>query len=373
MRIALKRFLILYFCLFIVVYYAWPVHGETVAEEARKLLEKGLTIHEIDRELARLAERELEIKKQIVKFEGDIREQESAVDLKRDAAGKVLRSIYMGQRERLYLAVLSMDNFNDAIVALDFMRMIFQHDQRLLYSYKESIEELKRMHAELLSIDEQLKDVKNAYLTEKDRLLRAQSELEEELAFLPADESELLRNEIAALTERWEREGIPAVEHYFTALAEVMQQLPQIVATNSEILQIRGSQFVFQITDEQLNDFLRDKNELFENLSFQFADDMITVKGEHNGAAVTIQGRYTLEQEPTNHIRYSIASLLYDELALPDTTVQSLEEQFDLSIYPDQFQISLEATEVSMEDNQLRIKLKAKGNWLDSLFGNLFS
>lgn len=368
-----RRLFIVYFSCFMVGYYASPSWADTALEETRKLLQKGLTIHEIDREIERLSRKEEQIGELIVLTEQRIEHQNQAVELKRNSAGKVLRSYYMGQRESLFLSLLSMDNLYDMLVALDFMQIVFKHDQRLLLSYKESYEQLKSLKQELLQTQDELHAVKHAFLEERAKLLELQDELETELAFLPEEDALLLREEIRRLTAEWESKGIVLFRKYFSALASAMQELPEIIVANEGHLQMKGSTFIFQITDEQLNDFIRSRNDLFAHLAFHFDNDIITAAGEEDGTSIIIQGYYALVNEPVNKIEFHLQSLHYNGYELPESTGFDLEDQVDLAIYPDKFNPPIEATGVAMEENKLIITLKPKGKWFESLFGKIFS
>lgn len=360
-----------YLGLFLSALFSTPAWAETTLDEMRKLLEKGLTIHEIDRELARLAEQEKQIAAELDTVTARIAEQEQQVAVRKAAAGKVLRSYYMGYRETLYLSLLKMDSLYDALVALDFMTIIFRHDQHQLLSYRESLLVLNGMKEDLQRTEQSLQQVKAAYLAERERLVRLQEELETELAFLPEPEAESLREQIADVTSDWQARGLPLFEKYLSELSAAMVHLPDILAVNEEHLRIENARFVFRITDDQLNVFLRDRNEMFENLTFSFADGDIAAHGEEDGIEVAIRGRYEIDNDPVNRIRFQVDELQYNGLTLPDTTAKDLEERFDLGIYPENFQIKAEATDVAVENRTLIVWLKPKGNWLEDFLKRL--
>jgi len=361
-----------YLGLFMSALFSTPAWAETTLEEARRLLEKGLTIHEIDRELERLAQQEKQIAAELETVTARIAEQERQVAVRKEAAGKVLRSYYMGYRETLYLSLLKMDSLYDALAALDFMTIIFRHDQHRLLSYRESLLVLNGMKEELLQTEQTLQQVKTAYLSERERLVRLQEELETELAFLPEPEAESLREQIADVTSDWQSRGLPLFEKYLGELSAAMMHLPDILATNEDYLRIENAQFVFRISDDQLNRFLRDRNAIFENLTFSFADGVIAAHGEESGTEVSIRGRYAIDNDPANRIRFHVDELQYNGLTLPDTTVKDLEERFDLGIYPEKFQVKAEATDVAVENRILTVWLKPTGNWLKDFLNKLF-
>jgi hypothetical protein len=107
-------------------------------------------------------------------------------------------------------------------------------------------------------------------------------------------------------------------------------------------------------------------------LTFSFADGDIAAHGEESGTEVSIRGRYAIDNDPANRIRFHVDELQYNGLTLPDTTVKDLEERFDLGIYPEKFQVKAEATDVAVENRILTVWLKPTGNWLKDFLNMLF-
>lgn len=344
---------------------------ETEIDEIKLLLQKGLDIHELDRELNRLTLREQQLLQEMTKISGQLHETSDVVEQKKVHAGKIIRAYYTGEREALYLQVFKMDDLVDALVALDFLQMIFQYDQQLLDSYKRSIDTLSEQQNLLEQKHKELFDLKQELLHQRQHLVQLEEELEQELDAIPAGGQ--VREDIHAMTELWEKEGLPLFRQYFSALASAMQQLPELIAEDNEHLVIQDSKMIFQLTDEQLNAFLRNKNEIFEWLTFQFEQDSLIVLGEQNDLRFHLNGRYAIEQEPEHRIRFIVESIRFNDLELPETTIAALEEEFDLSLYPEKFQIKVEATNIQIADHTLKIELKAVENWLDSILDGWFS
>lgn len=349
---------------------AAPSASETL-DETRALLQKGLDLHEIDRELARIEQSQAETSVRISEIEQSLEAQYETTDKRKEQAGRVLRSYYMGKRDALYLPLLKMDSLADALAALDFIQMIFRHDQVTLASYQDSIRTLESTRSELLTLQDELTSVEQAFLDQREKQVKLAAELEEELAAIPA--SAQIIDEIEQLTTSWEEQGLPLFRKYFSSLANTMQQLPEIIATDEKHLIIRGSDILFQLTDEDLNAFIHSKDARLGNLSFLFADGVITAEGAEEDIDIAMTGQYTLEQEPENSIQFHVDTITFNGFELPETTVHALEEEFDLSIYPEKFQLKVEATSVKMEENLLQIQLKTKGSWLDSILDGWLS
>ena len=343
------------------------VQQELDLDATRALLQKGLNLHEIDRELKRLAAKKDDIQNRIASIEETLVLQTEAAAERKEHAGRILRSYYMGQRDALYLSVLKMDSLAEILAALEYLQIIFRHDRHMLSAYRESLKSLEAGRDELLRAQAELGELEQALLARRKEQIRLAEELEQELAMLPA--SAEVVNEIERLTETWEREGLPLFEEYFSSLARTMQELPEIIATDEKHLAIEGSYFVFRLSDEDLNAFLRSKDEKFNNLTFRFEDGKITAEGTDSGTRITLSGKYALEDEPENRIRFHVESVTFNGFSLPESTAKALEEQFDLSIYPEKFQLQVEAAALRMQDNVLGIYLKTKENWFDAIFG----
>jgi peptidoglycan hydrolase CwlO-like protein len=333
----------------------------------RELLQKGLDLHEIDRELARMAEEEIAVAERIAAIEADLERLTELTALKKKEAGRVLRSYYIGRRETLYLQLLKMDNLVEALAALDFIQMIFRYDRSILDGYRDSVLALQQSQQTLRETQEALAALKQAYLAKREEQMKLAEELEQELAVIPAAAE--VRSEIELLTMAWEMEGLPLFRQYFANLSETMRQLPELIAEDQNHLTVRGSQFVFQLTDEDLNRFLRSKNAIFENLTFRFEDGIIVAEGRDRGHHVSLSGSYTVVTEPENSIRFHVHGVTFDGFNLPETTARALEEEFDLGIYPVNYGLNLEATDIVIEENTLKIMLKSTTNWLESIFG----
>jgi hypothetical protein len=336
-------------------------------DESRRLLEKGLTIYELDQEIFRLIRQEEAVRQRVEATELEIEKQDLLLAEQKRQAAEILRAYYMGERTALIYLLFSADSWMKMLAVWDFMQIVLERDLRVLAGYQAARQTLAQMHDELLAVQEELAQIKAEYVRQRERLLKLQEELDRQLA--ASENSAEIRGQIEALTEEWSERGLPLFRTYFQALADTMSQLPDILAGGGEHLTGRGKQVVFQLSDEELNAFLRSKNDLFYDFSFTFADGQIIAQGKKEQIEVTLAGHYTLENEPENVIRFHVDSLTYNGYNLPDTTIQALENEFDLSFYPQKIAGFLEATAVEMEDSRLVVTLRAT----NQLFGSLIS
>lgn len=331
-----------------------PEASSPALEETRRLLQQSLTIHEIDQEVARLAERERQGYEQLETMRLGIEEQNARVAETRHRAGEVIRAYYLGERQPFWLLVLSAKTLSELLTVFEFMTFVLDNDQRAIATYAAARRELEQRHERLAGTQAELAELKAAFLQQRERLERLQAELDAQLAMAPQGES--LRAEITALTAEWQETGLPLFRSYFQALSEAINKLPELLTQNNHLTS-QGFNYTFQITDQELNEFLWKQNELFRGFGFEFTTDQVIAKGSKDGTAIEIKGRYVLEEQP-NAIRFRIDELSYNGYLLPETTARELERDYELAIYPQSFAAFFLATGVRMEEGRMAVTMK---------------
>lgn len=158
-------------------------------------------------------------------------------------------------------------------------------------------------------------------------------------------------------TRYWENIGIHEVKTYFKALSSAMNHLPQFVQSKSGMLTRKGMTYTLALKEEDLNTFLISQNELFKDFAFHFNKGQVTASGTSGGLTLTLTGHYTIENEPVNGLMFHVDNVVFNGLELPDSTRQSLEEEFDLGFYPEKIVSLLHATEVESKEGVLYVKL----------------
>jgi len=348
--------------------FASPVAPERAAEErpveettavtdgASPLVQQGLTIHELDKELARLKTEEASVGESIGLQQGVIDRQKVVLAERTTAAGRVLRAYYMGQRDRLWLLLFRMRSLGEALLALDYLQAIVKSDFRTLETYRKTYEEQQALLAELSSRQERLRQVIAEHEKQRVRLTEAQAELDRRLAELDEQEREAQLAAIEAATRSWEEEGVPLFEDVLTALSVAMQDLPELLS-DPALLTVEGASMEIRLTDEVFNAFLRERNALFEQFDFGFGPSGMSVSGRIDGNTATLQGLYILEEEPDNALRFEIGSIAFNGYELPDTTRAELQKRYDLSFEPGRLVAGLTVSELANEDGRMRVKL----------------
>jgi hypothetical protein len=357
---------ILHFSIFTYLYQLRPVLAEEPSsaetsslEEIRELLNKGLTIYEIDQELERLSIKEADLAVEIDEVTDQIAWQEVIVAEKRVQAGKVLRSYYKGKRDHLWLFIFQADNFYDALQTYYYLSLIFKHEQRILEDHAVQYRELKRLLAQLEEDRELLRTIKAEYLAQRERLVALQEELDQELA--EREDGEAIKEEIQSLTQMWETKGLPLFKYYFNELSFTINKLPEEIISGGK-LTLQNGRFAIKITDQELTDFYRRHNPVdFENFYFSFAEDDFSIYGVRDDTSVSINGYYELMEEE-NIIAFHLTRLVYNGFDLPDTTIRAMNEEFDLNFYPDRLDMpfKVQARSVDIQDGTLTITFVLK-------------
>ncbi|MCZ8511207.1 hypothetical protein O9H85_01880 [Paenibacillus filicis] len=348
-----------------------PAAAAEALNTDKELLQKGLTVYEIDKELSRIADKQAQLAQRLQATEQQIAAADrDAKEARRHAAG-VIRAYYMGDRDSLWVLIFSIRSLSDALSLWEYTQMIVRSDQNALKSHTEAWKRLTGLQAQIQQAQQELKDAKDRYTNEKARLTMLQQEVDRQLS--ASANADSLQKQMQDLNRLWRDRGIPLFKTYFQALASAMKQLPEIVSMpasaqggskpeKSGNLIMNGLNYTFQLSDSELNDFLRQKNELFRNLTFQFTEQQVVASGRHDNLDIQIKGSYRLAVKDDGknkpYIRFQMEELTFNGFSLPQTTVEDMENQFDLGIYPQLVTPFLQATGVKLQDHLLSIYLK---------------
>ncbi|GLX68244.1 coiled-coil domain-containing protein [Paenibacillus glycanilyticus] len=338
-----------------------PVMAEpqlTEDEQANQILEKSLSIVEIDKEITRIQAEKQKVTEDMSDTDKRIAEREQEIKQKREDAGKVLRAYYMGEREVLLRALLSFDSLHELFAMLDYVDLIFKQDRNTLDSYTKEYTSLKEEYTKLGTRKTELEEIENKLQTQRSRVAALEKQIDGDLA--GRSDADRLRLMMQELTHYWETAGLAEVESYFDALSKAMNKLPSWLENHKQYLDINGFNYTIHIPADVLNDFLREQDERFKDFAFSFEDGKITASGNHDNMEIAVGGHYTVEETPKNGIVFHVDELLFNGFALPDTTRKTLEEKFDLGFYPGDIISFIQAKSVEVKNNELIVYLKMK-------------
>ncbi|SDC73363.1 hypothetical protein SAMN02799630_01328 [Paenibacillus sp. UNCCL117] len=339
----------------------------------RDILQQGLTIFEIDQELKRIEVREAELQTQQRKAEAALASSADAVEQTREHAAKVIRAYYMGDRDSLWTLLFSARSFADGLAIFDYLQMILSNDKMTLGRHQDAYAKQTEHKRELEQAGDALQAAKLRFQQQRDKQLALQAELDRQIAARASSEAEAaaLQARMLELNRQWHEQGLPAFKAYLRELAKAMQELPQTMSTgsgtgtgkNSNLsLFDNGLSSTFQLTDGELNEYLRTRHPMFASLTFKFIPGKVVASGRQDGIDLSVQGAYSIaareDPKAKPFIRFRIEELHFNGFQLPATTVEALEKEVDLSIYPEKLAPILQVTEVHQDEGLLRIVLK---------------
>lgn len=354
--IAATSMLLIFLFLFRLPAWAEPLPADEADMHA--LLEKSLSVVEIDKEIIRIQEQKQQLMLTMTDTEKQLLIQEQQIADKQAEAGNVLRAYYMGERDFLLSALLSFDSLSELFQMLDYAEIILTHDKHTLNTYVEQYKKVKVGYEKLEARQNELNTIEQQLKTQRERVVALEKQLDEQLA--GRSDADRIRILMKELTSYWETAGIAEVKQYFRALSKAMQKLPSWVQENKQLLEIKGFQYTIRVPEDDLNTFLREQNDIFNHFSFEFIDDKVIAQGKRDNMEIKISGHYTIENDPKNAILFHVDELIFNGFSLPDTTRSALEKEFDLGFYPDLIVSFLKANAVEMKDGELTIKLSLK-------------
>ncbi len=331
--------------------------AEPAIDETRKLLEKSLSVKEIDREIARLEAEEGKLTAALAETHRQIELRGQAMEQQRVQAGQLLRAYYMGERDGLWLLLLTSTSFSEALAVFDYVAAVLERDHRLLESYRSAYAQLQAAREQQQSVLRSIVEVKEGFRREKLRVEQLEGEIQTALARLSNEEREKQLEQMRLLSDSWERKGKPLFDLYFRSLSELSLKFPELLARDKNSLKFEGLKMSVQLQDTLLNDFLQEQDIRFKGFRFAFQDGAMTISGSTDGTQAVVKGKYRLDQDT---IKFRIEQLQYNGFELPDTTARDLERQYDLTLDPRRFISSIVPTAVSIANGKLVIELRLK-------------
>ncbi|GAK39675.1 hypothetical protein PUW24_26345 [Paenibacillus urinalis] len=334
-----------------------PIHAEPAMDETtRDVLQNSLSIVEIDHEIERIEVQQQQIEDSRVSLEAQMSVHKEEMEAHQDRAASIVRSYYMGERDQLLQVFLKAKSLRSIQILASYYEIIIGRDQEVLHAYHSRQQEFEEMTVRLNQNDAELSLLKQNLQDQRERVLTLEQEVENTLA--SSDNRELMEKLIEELNTYWSNVGIHEVKRYFGALASAMNNLPSFVQQEKGILSTNGRTYSIRINEEQLNDFLRSENEIFNDFAFEFTDDYIIASGKRDNLELAVQGHYTVIDEPANALLFHVDKLVFNGFELPDTTRSMLQQEFDLGFYPQKLMSFIKATDVSTEDQTLEVTLE---------------
>ncbi|KAA9007618.1 hypothetical protein F4V43_03795 [Paenibacillus spiritus] len=321
----------------------------------KDLLQQTLSAAELDKEIARIdAERKkLESRTRELHQQADKKEQSIAVQ--REQAGAVLRAYYTGDRDGLLMAFLSAKSLGRWLALMDYYEWIAGRDQEILARYEQEYEDLSRTLRAAEKAERELAEAREQLSAQRERIAALNREIDAGVAGSadPAQMNKLLKE----FEMYWNNVGVREIRTYFKALSSAMKKLPDFLQSRDGALVRRGLVYDLNLTEDDLNEFLHEQNPMFQGLNFAFRDGKLIASGTDGNLELTLEGHYTLQDEPENALIFHVDRIVFNGLELPESTRRDLENDFDLGFYPSKIVSFLRATKLEMDEGVMHVKL----------------
>lgn len=345
---------VLLFLLFSLIVGSMPINAQSAPDDpkVRALLQEHLDRVEARREIDKLKIEQLNLEKRALSLQSQLKLQKANVEKQKLQVGRLLRAYYANERPSLLAALLAAESWSDFFLILDFLQIIYDRDREILNAYKLDVQLTTNMKNDLDSFRVTIKQSIAHYESQIKRLDQLNRQLDGKLSKLPdADKVRLLMTQ---LEEDWLKKGLPAFELYFEIISDSMRYLPEMV----DLTQVEqsGSKLIVTFTDNQLNQFLAKKNQIFENTRFTFKDNEMWIEGIHEGAALTVMGGYELISP--KEMQFQVNQLIYDGYQLPKSTQDQLATKFDLGFYPTLIHPNIRIDSLVMSNGSLKLVVK---------------
>ena len=325
-------------------------------EDLQQILQSSLSVVELDKEIGRISQKLEVLQQTLTLTEDQIAQQEDQIAGKREQAGKVLLAYYMGERDGIFLNFLKSDTLEGILLAIEFVEIIISNDREILTSYVDEYRVLQTSYDTYKIEQDKLTTLQDELKLQRNRVVALEQQIDDQLAGrTDADRVQLL---IEQLTTFWEEKGLTEVKTYFEELAKSMNELPTWLQENQQYISMKGFKYTIELPDDALNSFLRSQHNMFNDFEFVFIENAIIAKGKRDNIEIEIQGHYSLIEEPTNYIQFTVDELYFNGFLLPDETKNDLESQFNLNFYPSYILSMLRAKSVTTSDGTLTIELQ---------------
>jgi hypothetical protein len=286
----------------------------------RLILQQHLTQAELERNLALIKAEEKELHTELARLDVELSRQALVIQAMRKHAAQVVRAYYTGERTSLLTLLFDARNFHDLLLVYDFLQMVYERDLDKLERLQAEQAKSKALQQEKEQRLAQLREVRLRFEAQLAEILALQAEKQKNLALL--DDPTSVQYLMEHLISDWRQRGLPAFHRFFGTLSEVM---PQMI-------------------------------EAFKQLAFRFDDNQLTVDGSYDHMNFQLVGEYELVS-PTE-LKFHIRRLFFDGFELPRTTIQEMEQLYNLGFYPEYISPHVQVEGITLDDQELVLRLK---------------
>ncbi|KOS03686.1 hypothetical protein AM598_05225, partial [Paenibacillus polymyxa] len=189
---------------------AAPTHEEN------QILQDSLSIVEIDHEIERISQEQQTLLQRQQELRSNLTVQQEQMTIQRKRAGSVLRSYYMGERDKLLSVVLGAKSIRQLLSLYDYYLLLISHDQDVLQEYESNYQSMRKTEQQVTQASMELETVKTNLLAQRKRIILLQSRVNDGVN--ASNDPDTLRKLIGEMTAYWENVGVYEVNKHFKAL-----------------------------------------------------------------------------------------------------------------------------------------------------------
>lgn len=317
------------------------------------ILQQHFTQKELERTLTLIKEEEKQTQGDILRLDQDSQKQRLLIEAMHRHAGEVARAYYTGERANLLTLLFNADDFNQFLLMFDFIQIVYDRDMARLEAYQIERAKLVALQSDKQARMAQLKGLRQKYEAQLAEMLAIQAEKEKNVQKL--DDPTSVEALMDHLVVDWQKRGLPAFQTFFGMLADVMVQVPEL-ATPERIQSDGLFSHTLTIKQDDFNQFLMEKDDLFKQTHFAFEDNKLIVDGTYDHMELRIVGSYELVSP--KQLKFHIDELYFDGFELPQSSVEDMEKMYDLGFYPELISPNIQVEGITMANEELKLQLK---------------
>ncbi|USG67531.1 hypothetical protein NDK47_09755 [Brevibacillus ruminantium] len=317
------------------------------------ILQQHFTQKELERTLGMIKQEESRLNGEVARLDLDMQRQKLVMEAMKRHAGEVAVAYYTGERVSLLTLLFDAENFNDFLLMFDFLQLLYERDMQKLEKYQAERTKMEAMQSDKLQRITALQELKKSYEKQLAEMLAIQAEKEENLSKI--GDATNVQSLIGHLIVDWRERGLPAFQTFFSQLSTVMFQIPEL-ATPDRIQSEGLFLHTLTIRQDEFNQFLMNKDELFKHSQFRFENNQLIVEGTYDHMQIKLVGSYELVSP--KELKFRINELYFDGFALPSSTIEEMDQAYDFGFYPELISPNIQVQGISMVNEELKLQLK---------------
>lgn len=345
--------------IFLLIVFAFAMTTVTIfAQQATKptyneIFELQMKIYETKRYIKNNTTKKEVLEKELPEIEAEIEDKKEEVIEKMQEAKDILIKLYGGEKTMWVELYLQVKNIEDIITIQYISDTYTEKELELLNSLNNELKELTSKEKEQKNKQKELTNILNNLEIQLAELEKDEEKMKRQLGMV--DDVEKAKKEVEELMNKWETVGLESFKEVFKILAKNIGDLPDAMSKKNI-----KSKSLFRhevtLTDKELNQFLAKENKIFEEIEFKFEDEQLKMSGSYENLEFNAVGHYELKSG--KEMQFYIDELKFENVRLPQVTIEEMEARYDLGFYPSEILEGAEITDIKIEDGVLKVEVK---------------